>query len=422
MRPTFSLILPTHNRGEILERNLQRLSAVAAELPEDLEIIVVDNASTDRTADLVERRFRDVRLIRLDRNRSTAARNEAANQARGSILVMLDDDSFIDALSLRRIARVMCRDPDLHAVAARVCRTTTPERHEGGGLPGVFIGCGAAIRRQVFLELGGYPDDYDYYVEEYDLCIRLWQAGGQVRWYDDIVVHHDRSPENRDFNRIVRFLTRNNLRLWDRYAPPELREEMIFETVERYSRIARKECAGVGFLQGLAEAAHLLPTEENEPSKRSDDPRAVRRLNRDEFDRVYGLSEACRIIAADCHRLRAKRPAMWGRGKGAEQLVSLVKRLDLPPLLIFDPDLDESVEERSVSQDWHGVEVLPAARIVHHLPDVLIIGSLSPGACRDGAAHARRFAPQAHIIEPVAWAQAERPGESELISLTAANA
>lgn len=414
MRPTFSLILPTHNRAEILARNLQRLSAVAAELPDDLEIIVVDNASTDQTDELVERRFPDVRLIRLDRNRSTAARNEAANQARGPILLMLDDDSFIDAQSLRRIARVMRRHPDLHAVAARVCRTTTPARHEGGGLPGVFIGCGAAIRREVFLELRGYPDSYDYYVEEYDLCIRLWQAGGQVRWYEDIVVHHDRTRENRDFNRIVRFLTRNNLRLWDRYAPPELREEMVFETVERYSRIARGENAGVGFLQGLAEAAHVLPSTENEPSKRSADPRAVRRLNRAEFDHVYGLSEAQRIIAADCLRLRAKRPAMWGRGKGAEQLVSLLKKLDLPPLVIFDPDPDECPEERSVSQDWHGVEVLPAARIVDYRPDVLVVGSLSPGACRDGAAQARRFALQAHVIEPITWARAEEPRESRI--------
>ena len=102
MRPTFSLIIPTRNRADALAENLKRLGAVAAELPDDVEIIVADNASTDRTPDVVADRSPEVQLIRLDENLSTAARNVAAESARGSVLVMLDDDSYLQAPDLLR--------------------------------------------------------------------------------------------------------------------------------------------------------------------------------------------------------------------------------------------------------------------------------------------------------------------------------
>ena len=184
MGPRFSLIIPSRNRSRTLRENLCRFASGG----EEVEQIVIDNASTDGSAEMVAREFPHVRLIRLTHNRSTAARNIGAREAQAPILVMLDDDSFPAAGALDRIGRVMEEHPELSCVAARVCRTAPPGVHEGGGLPGVFIGCGAAIRRDVFLEVGGYPEDYGYYVDENVFCVRCLRAGWGVRWYEDIVV------------------------------------------------------------------------------------------------------------------------------------------------------------------------------------------------------------------------------------------
>ncbi len=56
-------------------------------------------------------------------------------------------------------------------------------RAAAGGVPGVFFNCGAFIRRDAFLNAGGFPIDFDYYVEEYDLCCRLWRDGWRVRFH-----------------------------------------------------------------------------------------------------------------------------------------------------------------------------------------------------------------------------------------------
>ena len=401
MTPHFSLLLPTRNRVAVLTANLERLTALAEELGGQVEIIVVDNASTDGTPERVSTEYPQVRLIRLEANRATAARNLAAAQATGPILVMLDDDSYLEAESLRRIGAVMEADPDLACVAARVERTRPPGSHEGGGLPGVFIGCGAAVRHDVFEELGGYPEDYDYYVEEYDFCLRVWQSGGRVRWYEDIVVYHQRSDENRDFDRIIRFLTRNNLRLWERYAPPELGQAMLLETVERYARVARKENAQVGYFQGLAESAHLLGSASEPQGPRSAQP-GRRPLTRREFDSVYGLEEARRIIGEQCGALGCRRPAVYARGKGVEQLLEVMSEAGLSVSVLFDPHYLNPADGEA-SEWWRGCEVVAATELGRRRPEALVVGSLSPGACRDLAGQARAAFPEVPVIEPVAW-------------------
>ena len=75
MMPRFSLIVPTRNRIKTLTLNLRRLTVLAEAVPGGAEIIVVDNGSDDGTPELVRSHFPRVRLIELEENRSTAARN-----------------------------------------------------------------------------------------------------------------------------------------------------------------------------------------------------------------------------------------------------------------------------------------------------------------------------------------------------------
>ena len=91
LMPRVSVVLPVHNRADVLSRAIE--SVLAQELS-DFELIVVDDGSTDESATLVQS-FTDerVRLVRLDRNRGgNAARNEGVTAARSPLIAFLDSD------------------------------------------------------------------------------------------------------------------------------------------------------------------------------------------------------------------------------------------------------------------------------------------------------------------------------------------
>ncbi|HUW82717.1 MAG TPA: glycosyltransferase [Phycisphaerae bacterium] len=389
--PTCSIIIATRNRKDVLLADLEAMSSAAEGLA---EIIVVDNASEDGTAKAVAGRFPQVRLVELDHNCYAAARNAGADTARAPYLVMLDDDSFIDRTSLQAIPAAFDLWPNLGAFGCLVCRaerpasrgkgaTTEAPSYETGGLPGVFIGCGAAIKRDLMLDLGGYPEDFGYYGEEYDLCCRLWHAGQTVVWFDDIRVTHQRAQSGRDTNRMLRFLTRNNIRLWDRYAPERRRRAVIEQTVERYGRIARNEGAMVGYEHGLREGRDWI---NNAGAGRQP-------LSEQQFRAMFGMNEAEHVLAQRARQLSLHRVALYGRGKGAEQILDCLDDLRISVPTVIDPS--------GAGQAWHDRTVVSLDDADRGRPEAIVVGSLSPGAVRNLAAEARRLFADLPIIECV---------------------
>jgi len=388
--PTCSIIIATRNRKDVLLANLEALSSAAEGLA---EIVVVDNASDDGTARAVTKRFPRVRLIELDHDGYAAARNAGAEAARAPYLVMLDDDSLIDRTSLQAVPAAFDLWPNLGAFGCLVSRAKRPvsrgkrasraESYETGGLPGVFIGCGAAIKRDVMLDLGGYPEDYGYCVEEYDLCCRLWHAGQTVVWFDDIRVTHQRAERGDDADRMLRFLTRNNIRLWDRYAPERRRRAMIAQTVERYARIARNEGAMVGYEHGLREGRDWI----------NNGGVGRQPLSEQRFRAMFGMNEAERVLAQRDRRLSLRRVALYGRGEGAEQILECLDDLRISVPTIIDPS--------GAGQTWHDRTVVSLDDADRGRPEAIIVGSLSPGAVRNLAAEARRLFADLPVIECV---------------------
>lgn len=96
-----STIIPTYNRAHLIERAIS--SVIAASRPQD-EIIVVDDGSTDNTAEVVARFGKSVKYIRMDNARAGAARNRGLQQANGDLVAFLDSDDewFPGKLDLQR--------------------------------------------------------------------------------------------------------------------------------------------------------------------------------------------------------------------------------------------------------------------------------------------------------------------------------
>jgi GT2 family glycosyltransferase len=361
-----AMVIPTRDRPDRLRQTLARIGQLPAhEMGPGARVIIIDNAS-EAPVEIPPRLDNGlpVQLHRLDENLGAAARNVGAELAEGAEwLVMLDDDSSPrDAGFVRRLRAA---SGDVAAIAADI---TLPDgRREVGGLPEVFVGCGAAVRRQAFLDAGGYDGSFGYYVEEYDLCARLLLAGWRIAHEPWFRVRHERERRGRDMDRILRALVRNNGWVIQRYAPEAVRRAELRHMRARYREIAAKEVALAGFTRGLLELRATIHAQ----------PR--RTMTEDLWARFTGLAAARAAIAeAVAGAPRAVRTAaIVDEGKQAHIIRRVLAELGIE-------------------------EVAPVAA-----PDALIIGTLSPGpmldVCARRLAHQRPGAPM--VIAP--WRTAD---------------
>ncbi len=386
-----SIIIPTHNRCAELADTLRRISA----LPDRFfETIVVCNGSSDRTPELADR-HPEVRWIHLDRNLGAAARNVGAVAARGRVLLMLDDDSWPEPGTIDGLVRLFDRNPRLGAAACRVvlaegehADTWKRARHDAGGVPGVIFNCGGGVRRSAFLESGGYPIDYEYYVEEYDLCCRLWQRGWTVEPRGDLVVWHRRTTRNRDANRMLRLLVRNNLRLWRRYGPDALRDDLIESTIERYRRVALKENALCGYQIGLAEGGAVSAA-----GRKRRRPLTIR-----QFEDLFGLNRVRIPLRAWARRHRVATAVIWSRGKGCEQLIGLLRQIGVEIAAVYD-----ATRARIDADVWRGVPLRDISTFDPRVADAIVVGSLSPGVAEDLRAELAERFPYTPVVSAAPW-------------------
>lgn len=167
------------------------------------EVLVIDDASEDGTAEMVATEFPGVRV---DRSESAlgliAQRNRAARLARGRIIVSVDDDAELD--SPHTVARTLEEfdHPRIGAVAIPFVdvrhgpqvRQRAPDR-ERRWITSSYIGTAHALRRDVFLALGGYRAELVRQHEEPDYCLRMLDAGYVTRLGSADELRHFESPK-----------------------------------------------------------------------------------------------------------------------------------------------------------------------------------------------------------------------------------
>jgi glycosyltransferase involved in cell wall biosynthesis len=211
---TVSVVIPCYNVEAFIG---EAIGSVLTQTRPALEILVVDDASTDRTAEIIERQ--PVELIRLDRNRGpSTARNAAIRRARGDYVAFLDADDVWDPEHLAIVAGLLDAIPP--AVVAYSAVRFTGARSGSWGptvapeqlfnpIPGLIRQSdqppqmSAVIRRTALLEVGGYDDAYRY-AQDYDLWMRLGRYGPFVctktitasyRWHAGQISSTHRFPQ-----------------------------------------------------------------------------------------------------------------------------------------------------------------------------------------------------------------------------------
>lgn len=217
-----SVVIVTHNRKELLRAALTSATTQRG-AP---EVIVMDDGSTDGTPDMVHAEFPGVRLVRSEVPVGyIVQRNKAAELATTNIIVSLDDDARFSSADAVATTVAEFGDPRIGAVAMPLIHTARgpkvlqrPPSEEGVWITNAYIGTAHAVRRDVFLALGGYREELEHFFEEPDFCIRLLGAGYVVRLGRAPPILHEESLQ-RNVGRGVRYFCRNHLLFTWFYVP-----------------------------------------------------------------------------------------------------------------------------------------------------------------------------------------------------------
>ena len=224
--PHLSIIVPSHNTRELTLRCLASI-AQAEPTPEALEVVLVDDAGADGTFEAAAELFPATVRLRTDEPVGfTRAANLGMARAHGDILLLLNSDTEVDAPGLAALGRAFAADPRLGAAGADLFYPDGSPQWSGGrapsflwlfalasGLPALLgrlpfyrrakppgerggavewvTGAALAVRRTAWEQAGPLDEEFRFYGQDLDLCLRLRQAGWGVAVLPDFrVLHH----------------------------------------------------------------------------------------------------------------------------------------------------------------------------------------------------------------------------------------
>jgi GT2 family glycosyltransferase len=212
----------TWNRREEALASLGRLLA----LPERPRVVLVDNGSSDGTAEAARRACPEVDVVALAENLGAVGRNVGVARLSTPYVAFADDDTWWEPGSLARAADALDAHPRLAVVTARILAEPggredpivaelrdSPVRGPSwlpGPALGSFLAGASVLRREAFLECGGFDRRLWLGGEEELLAVDLATAGWELCYLEDLTVHHQAS-ENRDSHARRRVGLRNTL-------------------------------------------------------------------------------------------------------------------------------------------------------------------------------------------------------------------
>ena len=223
-----SAIIVSYNTKNLLENCLDFLESAMADIFH--EVIVVDNASTDGTVELIKSKYRNVLLIENSINEGFArANNQGIKRAKGEYVLLLNSDAEVEKESMSKLTEALDKGNGLAACGPKLLNSDLSLQPSCGFLPTIgrvflwmfFIddipvinnlifsyheekskfyernnyvewisGACVLIRKKIFSEVGFFDDNIFMYGEEVDLFIRIKQAGYRNIFVSDAIVRH----------------------------------------------------------------------------------------------------------------------------------------------------------------------------------------------------------------------------------------
>lgn len=217
--PSVSVIIVNYNGRAFLPACLGSLRKL--DYPQDkLEVILVDNNSSDGSVAYIQGSFPLVKIQPLDKNYGFCGpNNQGAKAAYGKFLVFLNNDTEVTAGWLRALVQPAIKEEEVVSVASRMLyydhRDTIntaggkitiigggfyrgygdkdSAKYDEPGYTGFGCAAGLLVRRDFFLGIGGFDEDYFAACEEHDLGWRAWLYGYKVAYAPNAVMYHRES-------------------------------------------------------------------------------------------------------------------------------------------------------------------------------------------------------------------------------------
>jgi len=194
--PLVTVNILTHDRAEVLRESLEAILG-RLDYPKDrLEVIVVDNASTDATVEMVKRDFERVRLIENDADVGTSGWNLGLREGAGDYFLILDDDCYMLDQSLKHAVLTAQRE-QADLVSFRVVRIGDEqyvynEEYDTGLLS--FWGCSALLSRRAVDTLDGFDPNIFLWGFELEFTMRLLDRGLKHTFLPTVTSLHHKKP------------------------------------------------------------------------------------------------------------------------------------------------------------------------------------------------------------------------------------
>ena len=259
--PLVSAVIPTKNRKDSLRSVIG--SVMRQTIP--CEIICVDDGSTDGTPDMLRHEFPSVRVLTNRESRGpTAARNAGAIAASGEYLLTVDDDCVLTGPDSVETALGLFDASDVAAVTLpfvnvqidTTVHTAAPEPTGTFVTTDYYAGM-VLFRRNLFLSVNGYREEYFMHHEEPDLVIRLLQKKYYVRNGFNRLIDHYESPV-RNSAKLWRLGARNAILFAVYTVPLTLLFLHLVSTIAKTFLYALKRGGAIPVLQGFCESFPIL--------------------------------------------------------------------------------------------------------------------------------------------------------------------
>jgi GT2 family glycosyltransferase len=235
--PLISVVVLNWNGAQVLEGCLRSLRE---QTYHPLEIIIVDNASTDHSTGLVRERFSEYKLIVNEKNLGFGGGNNVGICAsQGKYIMMLNNDTRLDPKCVEELKRSIEKDERYGACASKILLESAPDVIDGVGIlvcpDGLSFGrgrlekrdrydkeeelffaadCACLYRREMLEDIGLYDEDFFAYADETDMGWRAQLAGWKCTYSPDAIVYHLHSISSGGrYSSFKAFLVERN-RIW----------------------------------------------------------------------------------------------------------------------------------------------------------------------------------------------------------------
>jgi hypothetical protein len=217
-------ILSFNRRDEL--RNT--LTKVYEQDYKNIEVIVVDNASSDGSAEMVKSEFPEVRLIRLEKNMGIGGWNEGFKVAKGEYVLMLDDDAYPEKKTILLSINEFEKDDTLACITFNLVDLNTNDFYSGNWLPKdknrkrrwpIFVGCGFIVAKFRLPKTFHFPNNYFIYQHELPMAAEIYIAGKSIIFVPEIIAYHNFKDNNLYIQFKDAMIFRNTLRFIIDYIP-----------------------------------------------------------------------------------------------------------------------------------------------------------------------------------------------------------